>query len=79
MGLGEVNDVNIIPNARTVRCWIISAIDFYEWTLFERNLQNNRDEVRLMIMVFPELAAGAGSIEIPQTDILDAKQSIVPV
>ena len=60
----QVDDVNVIANARTVRCRIVFTEDLDVSAFPGRRLQRDGDDVRLRIVVFATLLTRSGSVEI---------------
>src|SRR5690348_16348597 len=68
MSLGEVLNMDVVADRRPVGGWIIGSVDVDLSLLAERRLQDERDEMRLGLVPFADLAIriGACSIEITQ-------------
>src|SRR5581483_5732533 len=79
MGLGQINDVDIIPDAGAVGRGIIGAVNLALGGLAERDFEDVRDEVGFDAMMFAEFLAGAGGVEIAEGDKLEAVDLVIPV
>ena len=77
----EVGDVNVIAHAGAILGRVVRAKDFDLLPLPERDLQDQRNKVRFMLMVLANLAAGvsATGVEITQADILESVRLVAPV
>src|SRR5712664_2554004 len=72
VGIRDVEDVDVIANASTVRGGIVRAENIYVRQIAGGGVQDARDEMRLDTMMLAELLRGAGSIEITKDGILQA-------
>jgi len=66
MRVGDIGDVDIIPNRRPVGRRIIGAVHVERLTLAERRGEHVRDQMRLRIVVFSPLLRGTRGIEVAQ-------------
>src|SRR5271155_4007464 len=68
MRFGEILDMNVVADRRTVGRRIIGTINVDLPPLSERRLQNARDQMRLGLVAFADLTPGigAGGVEIAQ-------------
>src|SRR5512146_2286454 len=66
MGVGDIDDVNVVANAGAVFGVVVGAIDVDGVALTERNLKDDRNQVRLGFMRLTEVPSGSGSVEITQ-------------
>ena len=78
MRLGEVSDVDKVPYAGAIGCWIVRSEDFHAGFLTEGGLQNIRNEVSLNAVMFPEPLTRSGGIEIAKCRELNAVQLAIP-
>jgi len=46
----EIDNVNVIPDARSVSCRVVVAKDLHEFSLAGGGLQDKRNEVRFGLM-----------------------------
>ena len=81
MSVSEIDDVDVVAQARAVRRRIVIAEDRDVIALAERDLQDQWDEVRLRVVV---LADGAivectGCVEVAQRDVADAVRAADPL
>src|ERR1051325_4942795 len=76
---GEIDDVNVITDARAVGSGIIGAEDLDVWALAQRDLEDNGNQMRLLAVMFTVAAGRTSRVEVAQTDVLDAVQTVVPV
>ena len=73
MRRSQVVDVNVVANARAVWRGIVVAENANALTFTNRHLQHDRDQVRLGIVVFPDVARqrSPGRVEISQCCVPD--------
>ena len=74
--LGKIFNVNVIPDARPIRRWIVATEDFDDIALPKGDLNHKRDKVSLRIMVFALTLRASRSIEISQGSV---SQSLCPM
>ena len=79
--IGEVDDVDVVAQARAVRRRIVVAKDGDVVALAKGHLEDQRDEVRLGMMVFADGAVieCAGGVEIAQRHVADAVGTADPL
>ena len=65
--LREVDHMDIIAHTRPVAGWVIIAKNGNHFAFGECDLQNQRDEVKLRVMVLTSSRSRSGGIEITQT------------
>jgi hypothetical protein len=78
VGLGEVDDVDIVADAGAVRGLVVGAVDFDVRFLAEGDLDDVRDEVGLAAVVFAISDGGAGGVEVAEGDEFEAVDFVVP-
>ena len=78
MRLRQIEDVNVIADARTVRSRVVGAVNLHCVPLPERHPENIRNQMGLDAMIFPIFFGRAGRIEVTQRDILETVDLIVP-
>src|SRR5437879_3936293 len=66
MGGGKIADVDVVPDARSVRSWKICSVNLSIRQRTERYLQNTRNQMRLNPMMFPISFRSAGNIKIAE-------------
>ena len=76
--LREIEDVDVVADARAVGRLVVGAVDFDVLLLPERDLQDVRDEVRLDAVIFAEGLGGAGGVEVAQGDVVEAVDFVIP-
>ena len=79
MRLGQVVDMDIIADAGSVWRVIVFAKDGYGRAYGLGGLDDEGDQMRFRMVVFAVECGGSGSIEIAQSRILEAVDSVVPV
>lgn len=79
MGLGQIDDVNIITDAGAIGCGIIGAVNVTLFGLTERHFENVRDEMGFDAMIFAEFFTGSGGVEIAEGDEFEAVDLVIPV
>src|SRR4029434_2956549 len=76
--LSEIDDVDVIADARAVRRLIVGAVNLDVFLLAKRDLEDVGDEVRLNAMIFAETLGGAGGVEVTERDEFEAVNLVVP-
>ena len=76
--LREVDDVYVIADAGAVQGRVVGAEDFAFLRLPQRNLEDVGNQVCLNAVMFAELFAGPGGIEITQCDKFQSVQFLIP-
>ena len=71
--------MNVIPDARPIRRWIVATEDFDDLTLPKSHLNHERDKVSFRIMVFALTLRASRSIEIAQGGVSQSFGSMCPV
>src|SRR4051812_24667272 len=66
MRASEIKDVDVITDARSVRCLVIRPVNLHVPFLAERHFQDVRDEMSLDAVVFAKTVGGAGGVEVAQ-------------
>src|SRR5690349_4567876 len=62
----EIDHVDVVAQAGAVRCRVIVAVDLYVRTFSCRRLQSDGNDVRLGIVIFTAILAGARRVEVTQ-------------
>src|ERR1700687_1296799 len=78
MGAGQITHVNVIADTGAIRGGIVGAEDGDVFTLSERDLQRERNQVRLRHMVLSQIAGGSRGIEIAETGVAQAVNAVKP-
>ncbi len=52
MSIGQVGDVDVVADARAVRCRVVIAIDANRLAAPQSHVENQRNEVRLGLVIF---------------------------
>src|SRR6266571_1011951 len=68
VGAGQVLDVNIVADRRSIGCGIVSSVDLHLGTLPSRHRKHEGNKVCLRVMIFSQRPAGPCNIEIAQAD-----------
>src|SRR6202034_2267882 len=71
VGDGQVVDVDVVAHRGAVGRRVVGAVDVDRGALAEHRPQDVRDQVRLGLVVLPQVPAGAGHVEVPQADGAD--------
>ena len=81
MGLGQVGDVDIVPDAGAVLGGVVVAEDGHRLPLAQGHLEDDGDEVGLRVVGLADLAGlvGAAGVEVPQAHIAQAVGLAHPV
>ena len=79
MGLGDVDDVDVVADAGAVWRGIIGAEDLAFLGLSEGDLEHVGDQVRLHPVMFAEAFAGPGGVEVAEGDELHAVELVIPL
>ena len=66
MGIGDIQDVNVVAYAGAVGSGVIGAKDFEVWNNAQSSIENFRNEVGFDAMSLAALGGCAGGIEIAQ-------------
>src|SRR5260370_12486612 len=74
----QVRNMDVIPHAGAVRSGVVSAKDGNGFALAQSDLECQRNQVRLGVMIFPLFASGAGRVEIPQAGIAKPMNEVEP-
>src|SRR5690606_7958414 len=77
--IGEIDVVDVIADARSVRGRVIRAEDLRRLRFPEGNPEDVRDQVCLDPMVLAETFAGSGGVEIPEGHELEAVNALIPL
>ena len=74
VGGGQVVDVDVVADAGAVGRGVVGAEDVDRLALAERDLQDERDEVRFGVVVFADRAVGggAGGVEVAEGGVAEA-------
>ncbi len=72
MGIGDVEDVDVIADAGAVGRGVIGAEDFELRNDAESGVENFRDEMGLDAMGFAALGGSAGGVEITESGVVEA-------
>ena len=81
MSISEIDDVDVVAQARAVRRRIVIAEDRDVIALAERDLENERDEVRLRIVILTDgaIVERTGRIEVTQRYVANAVRAADPL
>src|SRR5271166_5598499 len=79
MRLREINDVDIIAHASPVTCRVVFAENGDLLALAERDLENERDQVELRVVIFTPCGRCAGGIKVAKACEAKAINSVEPV
>ena len=79
MGLGKINNMNVIPHTGPVRSLIIIAVDVNFFPLTQSCLKDYRNNMCFRFMIFTEFFRGAASVKITQKNRLHAMQFMIPI
>jgi len=77
--LGQVDDVDVVADARAVGRGVVVAEDGDGRALAEGHLQDERDEVGFGVVVLAALGRAAGCIEVAQAGVAQAVRDVQPV
>ena len=78
VGIREVADVNIVAYAGAIRRRIIGSVNPNTLPSAQRNVQDQRDQVRLRFMRFPAPSNRASDIEVTQAGVAEAVDAMQP-
>jgi len=78
MGLGEIDNMDVVPDTAAVWRRVIRPVDLNRLFLGQGDLEHIRDEMRLDPVILSEGLARAGCIEIPQGHEGDAVEFAIP-
>ena len=70
MSAGQVDDVDVVANAGSVRSGVIGAKDVTALLLSEGDLEHIRDDVTHFTLALAPVFGGPGGVEISECDIL---------
>ena len=79
MCLRKINNVDIIAHAGPVPCWVVLTENGDLLALAECDLENERDQVKLRLVVFPPSGRRSGSIKVAQGSEAYAMNPVEPV
>ena len=79
MCLRQIQNVDIVSYARTIRRRIVAAKNFHLVALAERDLQNGGNKVRLRIMIFALFTCATRGIEIAQSGVTQPVNPVQPI
>ena len=78
MRVGEIEDVDVIANTRSIRRVVVVSVDFDVRFLTECHLQHSWNEMRLRSMVFAKFLRCAGGVEVAQANKFHPMDVVVP-
>lgn len=77
VGIGDIQDVNVVANAGAVGSGVIGAEDFEVWNNTQSSVENFRNEVGFDAMGFAALGGCAGGVEITECDEMETGVSAI--
>src|ERR1700722_6934371 len=78
MCLGQVRNVNVVPDAGAVRGGVVLAKDLDVLSPAESDVKNKRDQVRLRLVRLSPAGNRARHVEIAQAGITEAMNTVHP-
>src|SRR6266851_7027658 len=77
MGIGDIEHVDVIADAGSVRCGIVRAEDIDTGQATASGVENPRNEMSLHAMMLAAFLGGSGSVEIAEGHVLEAGVDLV--
>src|SRR6185369_8333581 len=78
VGLGKIDDMNVIPDAGAVRRWVIGSVNLTSLRLTQRDFEHVGNQVRFYAVMLTELHGGSCRIEITKGNKLQPVDLLVP-
>src|SRR6266849_9663621 len=77
MGIGDIEDVDVIADAGSVWCRVVRAEDIDIGQSAAGGIENPRDEMRFHAMMLAAFPGGSGSVEVAEGHILESGVGLV--
>src|SRR4051812_34786191 len=79
MRLGEIEYVNIIPDASAVTCRVVVAEDENLFALAYGHLKHERNQVKFRVVIFAPGGSCSGGVEVAQARVAHAVDPVQPM
>src|SRR5713226_9659376 len=66
VGLGDVNDVDIVAQAGAVRCGVIGPVYLEDWTASRRGLKQEWKYMRFRFVAFSPIQSASAGVEVAE-------------
>ena len=78
MGVGEIQNVDVVPDAGAVRRLVVRPVDFDRLLLTQRDFEHIGNKMRFDPVVLAEFLRSAGRVEIPQSGEAESVDLVIP-